>query len=42
MDFYPFALSDWEVYHDTERIRVFVQLGKITDQQYETITKEPY
>jgi uncharacterized XkdX family phage protein len=42
MDWFQYARSDWEVYHDPNRIKVFVQKGKITTNQYQDITGEPY
>ncbi|WP_019381871.1 XkdX family protein [Cytobacillus oceanisediminis] len=42
MDWYSFALSDWEVYGDPSRIAIYVQFNKITAEQYENITEEPY
>lgn len=42
MDWFQYAQSDWEVYHDKTRIAKFVQYGKITPEQYQQITDEPY
>jgi uncharacterized XkdX family phage protein len=42
MDWYQYAKSDWEVYHDSSRIKMYVQKGKITSEQYQAITGEPY
>jgi uncharacterized XkdX family phage protein len=42
MDWFAFAQSDWEVYHDKARIAKFVEYGKITTDQYELITNEVY
>lgn len=42
MDWLAIAQNDWEVYQDKERIRRFVEFGKITGTQYQVITGEPY
>jgi uncharacterized XkdX family phage protein len=42
MDWFQYAKSDWEVYHDTSRIKQYVLKGKITPEQYEAITGEAY
>jgi hypothetical protein len=42
MDWMQFAVSDWEVYGDPYRIGVYTEKGKITPEQYEEITGEPY
>jgi Phage uncharacterised protein (Phage_XkdX) len=42
MDWFAFAKSDWEVYHDTNRTQKYVQFNKITPEQYESITGNPY
>jgi uncharacterized XkdX family phage protein len=42
MDWFQYAKNDWEVYHDTNRIRQYVLKGKITPEQYQTITGEAY
>jgi uncharacterized XkdX family phage protein len=42
MDWYLCAQNDWSVYHDTSRIATFVQKGKITTEQYQSITGEAY
>lgn len=42
MDWYAYAQSDWEVYHDKARIAKFVEFGKITPEQYESIVGEVY
>lgn len=42
MDWFEAAQNDWEVYHDPSRIRLFVEFGKITSDQFTDITNEPY
>lgn len=42
MDYYQFAVTDWEVYQDQSRIAVYVDFGKITPEQYKGITGESY
>lgn len=42
MDWFKLAQNDWNVYHDSSRIKKFVQFGKITATQYTEITDEPY
>lgn len=42
MDWYAAAQNDWSVYHDTSRIAKYVQFKKITPEQYQSITGEPY
>lgn len=42
MDWFQAAKNDWDVYHDSTRIQMFVQKGKITSAQYEEITGDPY
>lgn len=42
MDWYAAAQNDWSVYHDPTRIAKFVQFNKITADQYQEITGEPY
>jgi uncharacterized XkdX family phage protein len=42
MDWFQYAKNDWEVYHDTVRIKQFVLKGKITTDQYTQITGEVY
>jgi uncharacterized XkdX family phage protein len=42
MDWMVFAQNDWSVYHDTTRIGVYVQKGKITPEQYQQITGQAY
>lgn len=42
MDWYKQAQNDWNIYHDTSRIKKYVQYNKITPTQYEEITGEPY
>ncbi|PLR93184.1 XkdX family protein [Bacillus sp. T33-2] len=42
MDWFKLANNDWNIYHDPERIKQFVLKGKITAEQYEEITGEPY
>jgi uncharacterized XkdX family phage protein len=42
MDWQLFAQNDWDVYHDPTRIAMYVQKGKITADQYQTITGQPY
>lgn len=42
MDWYLAAQNDWSVYHDKTRIAKFVVYNKITADQYQQITGEPY
>lgn len=42
MDWYSFAVSDWEVYEDSSRTAIYVKFNKISVEQYEQITGEPY
>jgi hypothetical protein len=42
MDWFSYAQNDWSIYHDTTRIAKYVQYGKLTSDQYEQITGEPY
>lgn len=42
MDWFLVAKNDWDVYHDKNRIGMFIQKGKITQEQYKEITGEPY
>jgi hypothetical protein len=42
VDWFLVAKNDWEVYKDNGRISMFVLRGKITSEQYEEITGEPY
>jgi uncharacterized XkdX family phage protein len=42
MDWFTVCKNDWEVYHDSTRIGMFVQKGKITPEQYQQITGEAY
>lgn len=42
MDWFLFAQNDWEVYQDATRIAKYVQKSKITADQYQEITGEPY
>ena len=42
MNYFLFAQNDWNVYHDKERIAMYVQKGKITADQYFEITGETY
>lgn len=42
MDWFSYAQNDWSIYHDTTRIAKYVQFGKLTSDQYEEITGEPY
>lgn len=42
MDWFLAAQNDWDVYHDTSRIKKFVTYNKITPEQYQEITGEPY
>lgn len=37
MDWYQYAKNDWEIYQDTSRLQKYIQFGKITQEQYETI-----
>ena len=36
------ARFDWDVYHDKERIKVYVEKEKISEKLYQDITGEPY
>lgn len=42
MNWFSYAQTDWEIYHDKLRIQKYVQFGKITPEQYEEITGDPY
>jgi uncharacterized XkdX family phage protein len=42
MNWVQIATNDWNTYHDTTRIANFVVKGKITAEQYQQITGEPY
>lgn len=42
MDWLMIANSDLRIYKDVVRIKNYVLRGKITEQQYEEITGEPY
>lgn len=42
LDWIRIANMDWEFYHDPTRIAVYVAKGKITPEDYEDITGEPY
>lgn len=42
MDWFLAAQNDWDVYHDTSRIAKYVSFNKITPDQYQEITGEPY
>jgi uncharacterized XkdX family phage protein len=42
MNWVQIATNDWNTYHDKARIANFVVKGKITAEQYEQITGEPY
>jgi uncharacterized XkdX family phage protein len=42
MDWTLQAENDWAIYHDITRMKKYVQYGKITAEQYEQITGEPY
>jgi hypothetical protein len=37
MDWFYFAKKDYEIYQDTVRLQNFVDLGKITQAQYDEI-----
>jgi hypothetical protein len=42
MDWFKYAQNDWVIYHDTSRIKKYVQFGKITEEQYFEVTGEAY
>lgn len=43
LDYYSLVKRYYERgYYTTDDVKVFVQAGKITDQQYEEITGKPY
>jgi hypothetical protein len=42
VDWYQFALNDWDVYHDSLRIKEYVSFSKITESEYESIVGETY
>ena len=42
MDWYSFAVTDWEVYQDPTRTAKQVEFSKISTEQYEEITGESY
>ncbi len=37
MDWFTIAKNDWEIYQDASRIQKYVEFGKITQEQYDTI-----
>jgi hypothetical protein len=42
MDWYSFALTDFRIYKEPQRIKQYVINGKITGEHYEQITGEIY
>jgi len=42
MNWFLLAQRDYEIYQDINRIKSFVQKGKITEAQYQEITGETY
>jgi len=42
LNWFQIAQRDWSIYHDTSRIKSFVEKEKITIDQYTEITDEPY
>jgi uncharacterized XkdX family phage protein len=42
MNWFLLAQRDYEIYQDVNRIKGFVQKGKITEAQYQEITGETY
>jgi hypothetical protein len=42
MDWLKYAQNDWNIYHDSYRIKQYVVKGKITAEKYREITREPY
>jgi hypothetical protein len=42
MDWMYQVKNDWYFYQDKERIKKYVQFGKITAEQYEEVTGEPF
>jgi hypothetical protein len=39
MDWFKLAQNDWDVYQDPDRIRQFVNFGKITEEEYTKIVE---
>ena len=42
MDWFKHAQNDWDIYSEIDRIKKYVQFEKITKEQFQEITGEPY